>query len=588
MAKNVIIKQKKSKTEVVDIYPQTESNIVINNSTEITGNTITDAFDNALPLTGGKNISINPNATGVEIAFTGSLAPNVSVTGETHNPVLVTGTPSDTSATYKVKHDTVGPSSGYTSGNDTTTIGAGTSKTIKIPQITVDTYGHVTAAADENVTITIPSVTNMVTGTNLTADKIILGNSNSKVKASSYGISTDNKLATDPSSNVPTVSAVKTYVDNAITNGAQYLGLVNGINDDGTLKLDDTTITPNSQGDWARASAQFTVAYTVNGSTGGGTETAHKGDILIYHAKDSSNRYLWDIVHTEVDTDTWRPIQINGTSIDINNIHPTLNLTAGSNVSLSSNGGEVTIRATDTTYTLTQNTSTKNQFTFTPVGKTGTTITIDNVANAVNATTATTATTATKVANALTVQFNGTNQFTYNGSAAKTLNVTASGIGAAASSHDHGNITSDGRISSINDTPITSNSKIVITDDSGKIVRSTVQFDGSTTTKALTPSGQWKEFLQANQTITIISGLKHKNLDTDPNVLISGTAHSRSPVLGESGVDAGIYSAIEVNKQGIAIAGSQVIKYYAWGTTDKFIKEDTNLASGGFAFVELP
>ena len=30
MAKNVIIKQKKSKTEVVDIYPQTESNIVIN------------------------------------------------------------------------------------------------------------------------------------------------------------------------------------------------------------------------------------------------------------------------------------------------------------------------------------------------------------------------------------------------------------------------------------------------------------------------------------------------------------------------------------------------------------------------------
>ena len=37
----------------------------------------------------------------------------------------------------------------------------------------------------------------------------------------------------------------------------------------------------------------------------------------------------------------------------------------------------------------------------------------------------------------LTIQFNGTTKATYNGSAAKTVNITASGIGAAASSHTH-------------------------------------------------------------------------------------------------------------------------------------------------------
>ena len=44
---------------------------------------------------------------------------------------------------------------------------------------------------------------------------------------------------------------------------------------------------------------------------------------------------------------------------------------------------------------------------------------------------------------------------------------------------------------------------------------------------------------------------------------------------------------IEVNEQGIAIAGSQVIKYYASGTTNKQIIDDTMLAEKGFAFVEI-
>ena len=138
----------------------------------------------------------------------------------------------------------------------------------------------------------------------------------------------------------------------------------------------------------------------------------------------------------------------------------------------------------NTTYTL-SNGDTANTVKLTPSSGSAQTVTINNVAHASSA---------DQVTNSLTIKLNsgtteGTNQFVYNGSAEKSVNITASGIGAAASSHDHGNITSDGRISSINDTPITSNSKIVITDDSGKIVRSTIQFKSNITTKALTQAG---------------------------------------------------------------------------------------------------
>lgn len=80
------------------------------------------------------------------------------------------------------------------------------------------------------------------------------------------------------------------------------------------------------------------------------------------------------------DTNTWRTIQCNGTSIGNN----TLNLKAGSNVTLSNSNGTITINATDTTYT-----SLKNPYSLT-IQKNGTTVT------------------------------NGT----YDGSAAKTVNIT--------------------------------------------------------------------------------------------------------------------------------------------------------------------
>lgn len=104
------------------------------------------------------------------------------------------------------------------------------------------------------------------------------------------------------------------------------------------------------------------------------------------------------------------------------------------------------------------------------------------------------ATSAVKVNNSLTVTLNsgsteGTDKFTFNGSAAKTVNVTASGIGAytkaetdallagkqasgsyASSSHAHGNITNSGTITS---TAVTQATGVLVYDSNNKIQRAT-------------------------------------------------------------------------------------------------------------------
>lgn len=86
---------------------------------------------------------------------------------------------------------------------------------------------------------------------------------------------------------------------------------------------------------------------------------------------------------------------------------------------------------TDTTYTFAGGTN--GSFTVTPKGGKGQAVTIGKPAEAVKADTAdvaTTATTASKVANSLTLKFNsgttdGTSSYTFNGSAAKTIDIKA-------------------------------------------------------------------------------------------------------------------------------------------------------------------
>lgn len=105
---------------------------------------------------------------------------NVSVNDNSHNHnitanandddiVVLTGTSGVNTTTYTASHAKKGPSEGYTSGNTTTSIsGAGASGSIKIPQITVDSYGHVTSANDEIVTFTMPSYNLSASGATVT------------------------------------------------------------------------------------------------------------------------------------------------------------------------------------------------------------------------------------------------------------------------------------------------------------------------------------------------------------------------------------------------------------------------------------
>ena len=67
-------------------------------------------------------------------------------------------------------------------------------------------------------------------------------------------------------------------------------------------------------------------------------------------------------------------------------------------------------------------------------------------------------------------------------------------VGAAPATHSHGNIQSSGTLQT-NDITIANNDRLVVTDasDSNKIARSSVAFDGSTTSKYLSPKGTWED-----------------------------------------------------------------------------------------------
>jgi hypothetical protein len=101
---------------------------------------------------------------------------------------------------------------------------------------------------------------------------------------------------------------------------------------------------------------------------------------------------------------------------------------------------------------------------------------------------------------ALTIQLNGgttegTNKFTYNGSIAKSMNITYSNVGAAAASHTHGNITNGGAIG-------TAANKAVITTTNGVLTTGTVPVGSGGTGQTTRVNAMDALFTLGNNAIT--------------------------------------------------------------------------------------
>lgn len=539
--------QQKTDNGMKAIRPETDTDIVINKST-VNGNTVTDVLDNALPIIAGKNISITSGASGVTIGFTGSLAPNVVVKGT--DPIVVSETASTaTSAEYTVGiKDASADQKGVVKLNSSTSSASTTEAATPSAVKAVYDLANSKQAAFDDGSATIATASG--------------GTITIKAGVSQSGGTIKNSSGSDVS------TYTKDQIDSLVAGLTKYLGTA-------TTAANLTHASTANAGDFFRVTTSFTVSDW---------GTAHVGDLVILKKDAVAGDYAtitnWEIIHTGDNTSYGI---VNNTADGLAPKWSTSDTTqvASANYVLMNDGSSVKWRQlpstafsdNNTTYTLSSGDA-ENVVKLTPSSGTAQTVIVNNVAHATNAYSATTA---NKVDNALTVQFNGgttegTNKFVYDGSAATNVNITPSGIGAAASSHTHGNITNTGELQT--DVTIANGDKLVITDSSNdaKVARSSIGFNGLTTDMALTPKGEWKYFAQS-----INSGTKADGTNITSAALSSGII-----TLGDSGVTPGVYCALQVNSKGIVTAGAHVIKIY-----EKDATIGPELVTGGFALIEI-
>ena len=144
---------------------------------------------------------------------------------------------------------------------------------------------------------------------------------------------------------------------------------------------------------------------------------------------------------------------------------------------------------------------------------------------------------ALKNPNALTISLNGTSQGAYDGSAAKSINITASGVGAAASTHTH--------------------SKSQITDFPTSMPASDVHAWAKAASKPSYSIGE----ISGNLPVARLSGvINSANLPSYVDDVLEFDSFAKFPTKGESGK---IYTALDTNK------------IYRWGGTKYVVISDT-------------
>ena len=172
--------------------------------------------------------------------------------------------------------------------------------------------------------------------------------------------------------------------------------------------------------DWAKAAAKPSYDYSEIKNTPTMTVDTNTTYKLV---QDSTDRHKFTLQSKEKNSEDW--ILVSTITIPDNNNNQTI--TVGS-----------TSFGTDDAVKLVAG----DGITITPDSTEKTiTITASKVANATHADSATTATTANKVANTLTLKIGGTTKATFDGSSAKTFNVTAADLGLNSAMHFIGSAT---------------------------------------------------------------------------------------------------------------------------------------------------
>ena len=150
--------------------------------------------------------------------------------------------------------------------------------TFSVPEISVNEKGIVTGAATRKVKIPAETAVTITNKSNTDTTDLV------------YAVSNLVEGGTNGHAITPTYTGLptKAYVDKVATGHVKYLGTVNALS-----KLSTTA----GLGDFYRVSTAFTF----------GSETAHVGDIILA-TKDNpaQNTTDWDLIHTEVNTDTWK------------------------------------------------------------------------------------------------------------------------------------------------------------------------------------------------------------------------------------------------------------------------------------------
>lgn len=173
-------------------------------------------------------------------------------------------------------------------------------QTVKTGSVTFGANDVVEFVAGSNVSIsgdaTNKKITISSTDTNSETTLTITDKANTDTTELVYAVTNLVEGGTKGHTITPTYTGLptKAYVDNAVLNG--------GVNYLGTVSAITGLSTTADAGDFYRVSTAFAF----------GSETAHVGDILLAtKAKPAQNTTDWDLIHTEVDSNTWVENKVN-------------------------------------------------------------------------------------------------------------------------------------------------------------------------------------------------------------------------------------------------------------------------------------